>query len=219
MKDFSLILLFVIAVLFSCSNPSENKSSSKKDSTELMNLPSGFTSTRFAEYKPQNQEESNFLSDLKIFEQATNDLDCQKVTDLYYPDYFKQIQKEVPEKSIAEIKAVFPKLIEEELAARKKSFTDMWDQAIGTGVRVTNIINRVKEGNGILYLYEYHLYLNSETDTIYRIEAEYGVAASLDNGNQWYSSSSTDLDEQFAILGYSFSHESIDEVLTNKSLK
>jgi hypothetical protein len=74
-------------------------------------------------------------------------------------------------------------------------------------------MNRVKEGKGLLYLYEYHTFLYSETDTIVKDEAEYSIAASLNNGKKWYNSTNS-IEENFEILGISFSREAIDKVLT-----
>ena len=72
-------------------------------------------------------------------------------------------------------------------------------------------MNRVKEKDGLLYLYEYHDVLYSEKDTIYKKEAEYSLAVSLNNGNKWYNSANS-IKENIEILGSIFSNESIDKV-------
>ena len=94
-----------------------------------------------------------------------------------------------------------------------KKYTHVWPNAKYVGPVVTNIMNRVKEGNGLLYLYEYHTILFSETDTIYKDEAEYSIAVSLNNGKKWYNSANS-IEENFEILGISFSRNAIDKVLT-----
>lgn len=178
-----------------------------------ISLPSGYSKRKYAEYVPQNDIERKLLADLKEMTDATNKLDYKKVTNLYYPDYFKYLQRQVPEKTIPEIKVKFESYLEQNLAERNKEYTRVWPDAKYAGLVVTNIMNRVKEGNGLLYLYEYHIVLYSETDTIYKDEAEYSIAASLNNGRKWYNSANS-IEENFEILGISFSRNAIDKVLT-----
>ena len=49
-------------------------------------MPEGYTHKVFVKYIPENQIEKNFISDLKDFEVATNNLDYDKIVELYYPD-------------------------------------------------------------------------------------------------------------------------------------
>lgn len=182
------------------------------ESTVNTVLPSGYSKKKYTEYVPQNDIERRLFADLKEMTDATNKLDYKKVTSLYYPDYFKYLQRQVPEKTNSEIKSKFESYLEQDLAERNKEYTRIWPDAKYAGFVVTNIMNRVKEGNGLLYLYEYHTALYSETDTIYKDEAEYSIVASLNNGRRWYNSANS-IEENFEILGISFSRNAIDKVL------
>ena len=231
------ILLFTsIVLLLSCSNnrrqtlSTQNKDTTPSEIVDTMSeetmfndisadtddrliLPSGYSKTRYKEYVPKDDIERQLFADLKEMTDATNKLDYKKVISYYYPDYFKYLQRQVPEKSIPEIKVKFERYLEQNLAERNKKYTHVWPNAKYVGSVVTNIMNRVKEGNGLLYLYEYHTILFSETDTIYKDEAEYSIAVSLNNGKKWYNSANS-IEENFEILGISFSRNAIDKVLT-----
>lgn len=176
-------------------------------------LPPGYSKKKYEEYAPKNDIERRLIADLKEMSDATNRLDYKKVVSLYYPDYFKYLQKQIPDKTIPEIKIKFENYLKQNLAERNKEYTRIWSGAKYAGVVVTNIINRVTDRNGMLYLYEYHTILFSETDTIFKDEAEYSIAASLNNGRKWYTSANS-IEENFEILGISFSRNAIDKVLT-----
>lgn len=227
----TIIQLASVLLLLSCSN-NDRQSSSIKDadkssnnvvnteskyveevSDKSLSLPSGYSKGNYTEYVPQNDIERSLLADIKEMENATNKLDYKKIISLYYPDFFEYIHKLVPEKTIPEIKDWYEGVLSQELAERNKQYTNEWPEAIRAGMVVTNIMNRVKEGNGLLYLYEYHNVLYSETDTIVKDEAEYSVAASLNNGKKWYNSANS-IEENFKILGISFSKKAIEDVLT-----
>lgn len=229
------ILSFTSLLLLSCGNNNRQTVSTQIESTspfEIVDtmseetiisaesavnivLPSGYSKKKYTEYVPQNDIERRLFADLKEMTDATNKLDYKKVTNLYYPDYFKYLQRQVPKKTISEIKVKFEDYLEQNLAERNKEYTRVWPDAKYVGLVVTNIMNRVKEGNGLLYLYEYHTVLYSETDTIYKDEAEYSIAASLNNGGKWYNSANS-IEENFEILGISFSRNAIDKVLTQE---
>lgn len=183
------------------------------ESVENSILPSGYSKKKYTEYVPQNDIERRLIADLEEMIDATNKLDYKKVVSLYYPDFFKYLQRQVPDKTISEIKVNFEGFLEQNLAERNKKYTSAWPDAQRVGLVVTNIMNRVKEGSGLLYLYEYHTALYSETDTIYKDEAEYSIAASLNNGRKWYNSANS-IEENFEILGISFSRNAINKVLT-----
>ena len=201
---------FVVVDTMAEENIAENISA---ESASSSNLPYGYSKRRYTEYQPQNDIERRLFADLKEMTDATNKLDYKKVISHYYPDFFKYLQKQVPDKSIPEIKAKFENYLEQNLSERNKEYTNAWPEAKGVGLIVTNIMNRVKEGKGLLYLYEYHTFLYAETDTIVKDEAEYSIAASLNNGKKWYNSTNS-IEENFEILGISFSREAIDKVLT-----
>ena len=233
----SFLSLASMLLFFSCGNNKQTSSLQSGDTLSLevvdtiaeeelvegiavepvdtLNLPYGYSKKKYAQYQPQNTIERKLFADLKEMTDATNKLDCKKVISLYYPDFFKYLQKQVPDKTISEIKVNFESYLEQNLAERNMEFTHVWPKAKGVGLIVTNIMNRVKEGNGLLYLYEYHTVLFSETDTIYKDEAEYSIAASLNNGRTWYNSANS-IEENFEILGISFSRNAIEKVLTKK---
>lgn len=176
-------------------------------------IPIGYSHRMYSEYVPQNKTERTLLSDIKVMEKATNDLDYDKIMALTYPDLFKYLKKEAPNKTDLEIKELYKKHLNENLPSRMESFLKQWPKAKYVGEIVTDIKNKVKEGNGLLYLFEYHTILCSEEDTIVNIEPEYSVAVSLDNGNKWFVSASN-IEDNFDILGISFSWEAIDKVLS-----
>ena len=224
-----------ILLLLSCSNnrpvlSTQNKETTRFEMVDTMSaknvskdivqksasssiLPSGYSKMKYTEYVPQNDIEQRLFAYLNEMTDATNKLEFKKVVNLYYPDYFKYLQKQVPDKTISEIKIKFENYLEQNLAERNKEYTRIWPDAKYAGIVVTNIMNRVKEGSGLLYLYEYHTILFSETDTIYKEEPEYSVAVSLNNGRKWYTSANS-IEENFEILGISFSRNAINKVLT-----
>lgn len=190
------------------------------DTTEQMQqedfpIPIGYSHRMYSEYTPQNKIERTLLNDIKVMEKATNDLNYDKIMALTYPDVFKYLKKESPNKTDLEIKKLYKKYLKENLPSRMKSFLEHWPKAKYVGEIVTDIKNKVKEGNGLLYLYEYHIILCSEEDTIVKIEPEYFVAVSLDNGNKWFVGANS-IGENFDILGLSFSWEAIDKVLSKQ---
>ena len=83
MKNFAFLLIFFL--LCSCTNVQKQESSIIKN--DLV-VPEGYTHNPFKKYIPENQIEQNFITDLKVFEIATNNLDYDKIVELYYPDYF-----------------------------------------------------------------------------------------------------------------------------------
>lgn len=224
-----ILLSTTFLLLLSCSDNSKKASSLQyedevvdtvneeivEDTVPNMILPSGYSQKGYPEYVPQNDLERRLLADLKEMEKATNKLDYKKIVSLYYPDYFKYLQKQVPDKTLPEIKEKFKEYLASNLSERNNNYTNLWPEAKYSGIIVTNIINRVKEGDGLLYLYEYHTILYSETDTIYKKEGEFSIAASQNNGKKWYSTANS-IEENFEILGISFSRKAIDEVLTKK---
>ncbi len=222
-KKRNLLVLLSTLFILSCSNnvsTTRNEVVTNEDSIELngslRDIPLGFTTIKYAKYVAKNDEEARFIHDMYDMLKARQDKDCEKIVELYYPDYIKLIQHEIPEKSVDEIKDLLKLYLEENVEEMNATFTNQWKYAVVAGLCITDIKNRVKEGDGILYLYEYHNTLISETDTIFKKEAEYSIAASLDNGNTWYAINPEggDLNEVFEILGVSFSHKAIDEVLT-----
>ncbi|MCR5044728.1 MAG: hypothetical protein K6A93_11475 [Bacteroidaceae bacterium] len=175
-------------------------------------IPLEYTNRKIDAYVPQNDQERNLLSDLHELEEAQANLDYKKVVSLCYPDFFKLLQEKVPEKSIDELKKVYEEHLEMTLEAWNNEFLDSWQNAKRAGVCVTDIKNRVREGNKLLYLYEYHTVLYSDSSCIYKQEAEYSVAVSLNNGKKWYSTPNG-INDLWEILSYSFSEQSIDQVL------
>jgi hypothetical protein len=221
----TLLILVSSIFLFSCNN---GGALSEKDNVSIAefaaqkktitNMPSGYTSTAYVEYVAKNEEESHFLHDMKEMLSARQNKDCEKIVELYYPDYIKLIQKEVPEKSEDEIKKILVSYLDENVNEMNAAFINQWEDAITAGMCITDIKNVVRENKGILFLYEYHNTLISETDTIFKEEAEYSVAASLDNGKTWYAISPEggDWNQIFKLLEIRFSHRAIDEVLTER---
>ena len=223
-KNLFLVLAGSL-LLLSCNNngtTTENQNTPETEETvqqkTITNIPSGYTSEAYLEYDSKNEEESHFIRDIKETLSARQNKDCERIVELYYPDYIKLIQKEVPEKSEDEIKQLLVSYLEEHVDEMNEAFTNQWEEAVSAGLCITDIKNRVREKNGILYLYEYHNTLISETDTIYKKEADYSVAVSLDNGNTWYAISPEggDWGEVFKLLEVRFSHKAIDEVLTER---
>lgn len=212
-------------LLLSCDTnvtTSENTDTLKPDVTAqqnaISNMPSGYTLTSYPEYNAKNEEEAHFMHDMKEMLIARQNKDCEKIVGLYYPDYIKLIQKSVPKKSEDEIRQLLVLYLEENIEMMNAAFTNQWEDAVSAGLCITDIKNRVRENNGILYLYEYHNTLMSEVDTVYKKEAEYSVAASIDNGKTWYAISPEggDWSEIFKLLEVRFSHKAIDEVLTER---
>lgn len=221
----SFLVLVSSIFLFSCNG---NGTMSEKDdvfTTEvaaqkksITNIPSGFTTTTYVEYVAKNEEEAHFIHDMKEMLSARQNKDCKKIVELYYPDYIKLIQKEMPEKSDDEVKQLLVSYLEENVNEMNEAFINQWKDAKTAGLCITDIKNRVSEGDGVLFLYEYHNTLISETDSIFKEEAEYSVAASLNNGKTWYAITPEggDWNQIFKLLEISFSHKAIDEVLTEK---
>lgn len=190
----------------------ENKSSSTNN---VKRIPSGYTHYAFKEYVPINTIEKQLMKDIKALDIATQNLDYKSIANLTYPDYYKFIQKQIPDKSISEIKTQYEKILAKGLDDRLRKRAKDWPDTKHVSLIVTNILNRVKEGNGLLYLYEYHEVLLSETDTIYKNENEYSIVISLNNGKKWYTGANS-IQENFEILGLRFSNESIEELFTKK---
>jgi len=178
-------------------------------------IPTGYTRIPISGYVPQNDIERHLMEDLKLQEDATNNFDYKKIVSFTYPDYFKYIQTQYPNKTIQEIKKIYEEILAQYLTEKFKRYISVWPEAKRIGYVVTDIKNRVKEGTGLLYLYEYHTVFYSESDTIFKKEAEYAVCASLNNGGKWYSTADG-IEDIFRVLGISFSKEAIDEVLTKK---
>ena len=222
-------LQFVALLLISCGNNSNQNSVNQNGQNHLVEaidsvaedtlisvFPQGYSKNGYVEYVPQNDIERQLLADLKEMNEAINNLDYKRIIDLYYPDYFKYLQKLVPKRSISEIKEKFVEVLQKEQSKDlKQRTTDVWVEANSFGILITNIMNRVKEGDRLLYLYEYHTILYSEKDTLVKDEAEYHIAASLNNGKKWYVTANS-VEENFEILGISFSADAIDKVLTKK---
>lgn len=137
------ILLFTsIVLLLSCSNNRQTLSTQNEDAIpseivdtmsektmfndisadtdDRLTLPSGYSKTKYKEYVPKDDIERQLFADLKEMTDATNKLDYKKVISYYYPDYFKYLQRQVPEKSIPEIKVKFERFLEQNLAERNK---------------------------------------------------------------------------------------------------
>lgn len=178
-------------------------------------IPIGYTREAFQEYAPQNNIEKKFLSDMRSFSDAINSKNSKRVVELYYPDYFIMLQKQVPEKSIKQIKDKVQSYYEVNFDEIIKTNTKDWNEAKRAGVCITNIMNRVSENGKMLYLYEYHTTLSSDKETIYKKEAEYSVGASLNNGKQWHSSADN-ISDIFELLSISFSRSAIEKVLTKQ---
>ena len=175
-------------------------------------IPFEYTNRKIQAYVPQNDQEKHLLSDLHELEEAQANLDYKKVVGLCYPDFFKLLQKKVPEKSIDELKKAYEEYLEKSLEAWNNEFLNSWKNAKKAGICITDIKNRVREGNKLLYLYEYHTVLYSDSSCIYKQEAEYSVAVSLNNGKRWYSTPNGTSD-LWEMLSYSFSEQSIDQFL------
>lgn len=217
MKVYSIVTALLVMVLYSCgNNTNHNRDNNEIESVPEISIPQGYTSSAIEEYVATTEEERCFMHDMKKMESARNAKDCELIVDLYYPDYFKLLHMQVPEKSEEEIKSLTRKYIEQNIDGLNAVFTNQWDKAVGAGVCITDIKNKFKENGGILYLYEYHTTLYSNTDTIYKKEAEYSVAASIDNGETWYqvAPSGGSWDDVFDILEIRFSHQAIDKVLS-----
>lgn len=176
-------------------------------------IPIGYSHSMYSEYTPQNKIERTLLSEIKEMEKATNNLNYDKIMALTNPDLFKYLKKEAPNKTDLEIKKLSKNFLKENLPSKMKSFLDCWPKATYVGGIVTDIKNKVKEGNRLLYQYEFHTILCSEEDSIVNIEPEYCVAVSFDNGNKWFISDAS-IEENYEILGISFSGEAIDKVLS-----
>lgn len=228
MKKICFCGLFIL-MFASCNNAIKQTANSYNDYTEsvdtvvsdvstvdmLDEVPMGYTREVYKEYVPKNDVERKFLSDMKKFSEALNSRNSEMIVKLYYPDYFVLLQKQATDKSIKQIKDKVQSYYENNFDAIIGAYTKDWAKANRAGVRITNILNRINENGKMLYLYEYHTMLSSSEDTIFKKEAEYSVAASLNNGKQWYSSADN-INDIFEILSISFSREAIDKVLTKQ---
>ena len=224
MKKFFVMVVFNL-VLLSCNNStrtnavlkdssnSESFTDSQIDSNLTDDIPVGYNIQPVQQYIPKNNIELNLMSYLYEYSSAMVSRNAKKIADLQYPDYYILLQKELPDKSIIELKEKVQLYYEENLDNIIEEYTKDWSKAKFARPYVTNIVNRVKEGNKLLYLYEYHTILYNETDTIYKDEAEYSVIVSLNNGNTWYATSNN-IDEIFELLSMRFNRNSIEEVLT-----
>ena len=218
MKKIIPLLLFT-SLLFSCNSKSNHNNTivnnvndtdvSYKDNS--INIPIGYTYQTIQEYVPQNEVEENLLSYLHEYSLALENQNAKKLVELTNPDYVILLQKKIPNKTTKEIKEKLPLLFEASIEGMISEFTKDWDKAENASSRITNIINRVREGNKLLYLYEYHSMLFNKTDTIFKEETEYSVVSSLDNGKTWYATNNN-MEEIYEILGLRFKKSSIDEV-------
>lgn len=218
MKKIIPLLLFT-SLLFSCNSKSNHNNTivnnvndtdvSYKDNS--IDIPIGYTYQTIQEYVPQNEVEENLLSYLHEYSLALENRNAKKLVELINPDYVVLLQKKIPNKTTKEIKEKLPLLYEKSIEGMIREFTKDWDKAENASSRITNIINRVREGNKLLYLYEYHSMLFNKTDTIFKEETEYSVVSSLDNGKTWYATNNN-MEEIYEMLGLRFKKSSIDEV-------
>lgn len=187
MKNSLLVILFT-SFIFSCSSNTNRNAASNANLNNQSSLqaeddiPSGYTRLSPHEYVPNNTMEENLFNYLHEYAAALKSRNAEKIIELYYPDYFVLLQKEIPNKSVNEIKEKMQLYYEQNFDTIIGEYTNAWPKAKYADSRVTKIINRVKEGDKLLYLYEYHTMLFNETDTIYKKAEEYSVAVSLDNG-------------------------------------
>ena len=138
-----ILLSTTFLLLLSCSDNSKKASSLQyegevvdtvveeivEDTVPNMILPSGYSQKGYPEYVPQNDLERRLLADLKEMEKATNNLDYKKIVSLYYPDYFKYLQKQVPDKTLPEIKEKFKEYLASNLSERNNNYTNLWPEA------------------------------------------------------------------------------------------
>lgn len=218
MKNIIPLLLLTI-FLFSCNSKSNRDATiannvmdtSVNNHVEINDIPIGYTNQTIKEYEPQNEIEENLLLYLHEYSLALEKRDAKKLVELINPDYVVLLQKRIPNKTTKEIRDKLPLLYEKSLEGMISEFTKDWDKAENASSRITNIINRVREGNKLLYLYEYHSMLFNKTDTIFKKETEYSVVSSLDNGKTWYATTN-DMEEVYEMLELKFKKSSIDEV-------
>lgn len=216
------ILFFAIIVMYISCNVRDKKGSTSfaeesiveeqidvPSNSKIIEIPKGFTTGDITSFVPRNQEEQNFMNDMEMFIQANIRKDYKTVLSMAYPDYWKEIQKQMPDKSIDEIKERVEKVYPEMVEARNKKILSAWKEAIYTREYITDIKNRVQEGRNILYLYECYNLLFSETDSIKELEPTYCIAASIDGGERWYSVPSEGF---YSLLGYRFSEKAINDV-------
>ena len=218
------ILFSVIALmLLSCDNSKRNSlkietppnttSTVSSQNVQEEDIPYGYTKQSYQEYVPLNAAEKNLVHYLHEYSNAMEARDAKRLVKLINPDYAVLIQKKIPNTTVKEIREKLPLLYEKSIEEFIARFTKDWDKAENGSSRITNIINRVREGNKLLYLYEYHSMLYNKTDTIYKIEKEYSVISSIDNGKTWYATTNN-MDEVYEMLGLRFKKSSIDEVFT-----
>ena len=216
--------MFFCALLFISCNNNKHHKTSKVDNATIYdnnnvniqheeNIPNDYTKQSPQKYVPINSTEENLFNYLREYSCALNTKNAKKIVELHYPDYFVLLQKKIPNKSIKEIKEKVQLYFEQNFDDIIGEYTKEWPKAKYADSHVSNIINRVKEGQKLLYLYEYHTMLYNETDTIYKKEAEYSVVVSLDNGKTWYSTSN-DTDDTYDLLSMKFNKASIDNVFS-----
>lgn len=193
---------------------SVNKGVVTQKDIEMKTIPIGFSINPFQEMTTDDVIEIVFLSDMKKILDATLRCDYQTITDKYYPDYFILLQKECPNLSIEELKDKFKNNLYRFIPQNNKRLLLEWSYAKHYDMCITSIKNKIDAGNGcLLFLYEYHTLLSSDNITIARDKPEYAIAVSLDNGVNWHSVTSTDMNEVKSLLGIRFSNNIIESLL------
>ena len=205
-------------MFISCQNntkqPTINQYSNKMVINEtpenkIIDIPYGYTTGDITPFHPRNGEERNFMNEMEKYIVASMNQDYKTVLSMIYPDYWKDIQKRIPNKSIKEIKKkvkeIYPRFATEKY--QKKLLK--WDKAERARFYITDIKNRVQEGNNVLYLYECYNLLYSDNDSIKEFEPTYCLAASVDRGKHWHDIPSQGF---WSLLSYRFSKQAIDKV-------
>jgi len=228
MKKTHFRLLLIVAIMSACGNNNRSQTSlysaqstepdsifdirseeSSSDAGQIMTIPNGFTTGDVRMYVPKDNEEKAFMRDMMKLQSSCMNNDIQTVMDMIYPDSWKDMQEQMPEYSIAELKqwyrANYLKLYKQQY----DTALSLWNEAKRYSTCITKIINRVQEGKNILYLYETYMQLFSDTDSIKSLEPTYFMAASVDGGKHWHEVPS----EGFhSLLHYRFSDDAIDKV-------
>lgn len=221
MEKFCFIVVFFIAIL-SCQSHKERRMNANKDNKEVSTqkdieietIPNGFSINSFKEMTPNDAIEMVFLSDLKKILESNLKCDYQSITDKYYPDYFILLQKECPNFSIDELKEKFKNNLHKFIPQRNQKLLPDWCYAKHYDMCITSIKNKVHDGNGcLLFLYEFHTLLSSDNITIAKDEPGYAVAVSLDNGVNWYSVTSPNINEVKSLLRIRFPEDIIESLL------
>lgn len=213
---YSFFILFFLLIIVSCKRTNDsiyknaNYCSVKDNEDSLyLNIPEGYTTGDITLYVPQNEEEKNFMSDMMRMETAIVKHDYKTIVKMLPPDYWTELSKETKIFEIDELKAKVEKACPQIYEDKIKTYKDKFENLKYIKTYITDIKNRVQEGNNIMYLYEsYNLFYIGE-DSIRELKPVYSIAESIDNGIHWFT-----LPEKgyFSLLKYRFSNEAIDKV-------